>query len=386
MVWPMRPLELYVHIPFCIRKCQYCDFLSGPSSKEERREYVTELCQKIRTYKKLAGSYHVVSIFIGGGTPSILEAEQITAIFEAIRDTFVVDEGAEITVEMNPGTVTEEKLTAYRQAGINRLSIGLQSAKDEELRILGRIHTYEEFLDTYRLARETGFGNINVDLMSAIPGQTVEGWEDTLRKVVKLGPEHISAYSLIIEEGTPFYEIYVKGRAGEELSGKVVKEREEVNLCAGRLPDEEEERQMYRQTKEILKEYGYHRYEISNYALPGYECRHNLGYWNRTEYLGIGTGAASLMENRRWDYGEEPVVLSMREQMEEYMFLGLRKTQGVSKTKFADEFGRRMDTVYGEVLEKMYGMRLMEENDDFVRLTERGIDVSNAVMCEFLLE
>ena len=386
MVWPMRPLELYVHIPFCIRKCQYCDFLSGPSSKEERREYVTELCQKIRTYKKLAGSYHVVSIFIGGGTPSILEAEQITAIFEAIRDTFVVDEGAEITVEMNPGTVTEEKLTAYRQAGINRLSIGLQSAKDEELRILGRIHTYEEFLDTYRLAREKGFGNINVDLMSAIPGQTVEGWEDTLRKVVKLGPEHISAYSLIIEEGTPFYEIYVKGRAGEELSGKVVKEREEVNLCAGRLPDEEEERQMYRQTKEILKEYGYHRYEISNYALPGYECRHNLGYWNRTEYLGIGTGAASLMENRRWDYGEEPVVLSMREQMEEYMFLGLRKTQGVSKTKFADEFGRRMDTVYGEVLEKMYRMRLMEETDDFVRLTERGIDVSNAVMCEFLLE
>lgn len=386
MVWPMRPLELYVHIPFCIRKCQYCDFLSGPSSKEERREYVTELCQKIRTYKKLAGSYHVVSIFIGGGTPSILEAEKITAIFEAIRDTFVVDEGAEITVEMNPGTVTEEKLTAYRQAGINRLSIGLQSAKDEELRILGRIHTYEEFLDTYRLAREKGFGNINVDLMSAIPGQTVEGWEDTLRKVVKLGPEHISAYSLIIEEGTPFYEIYVKGRAGDESSGKAAKEREEADLCAGRLPDEEEERQMYRQTKEILKEYGYHRYEISNYALPGYECRHNLGYWNRTEYLGIGTGAASLMENRRWDYGEEPVVLSMKEQMEEYMFLGLRKTQGVSKTKFADEFGRGMDTVYGEVLEKMYGMRLMEETDDFVRLTERGIDVSNAVMCEFLLE
>ncbi len=182
----MRPLELYVHIPFCIRKCQYCDFLSGPSSKEERREYVTELCQKIRTYKKLAGSYHVVSIFIGGGTPSILEAEQITVIFEAIRDTFVVDEGAEITVEMNPGTVTEEKLTAYRQAGINRLSIGLQSTKDEELRILGRIHTYEEFLDTYRLAREKGFGNINVDLMSAIPGQTVEGWVDTLQKAAEL--------------------------------------------------------------------------------------------------------------------------------------------------------------------------------------------------------
>lgn len=386
MVWPMRPLELYVHIPFCIRKCQYCDFLSGPSSEEERREYVTELCQKIRTYKKLAGSYHVVSIFIGGGTPSILEAEQITAIFEAIRNTFVVDEGAEITVEMNPGTVTEKKLTAYRQAGINRLSIGLQSTKDEELRILGRIHTYEEFLDTYRLAREKGFGNINVDLMSAIPGQTVEGWVDTLQKAAELRPEHISAYSLIIEEGTPFYETYGKGRDGDESSGKAAKEREEEELCAGRLPDEEEERQMYWQTKALLKEYGYHRYEISNYALPGYECRHNLGYWNRTEYLGIGTGAASLMENRRWNYGEEPMVLSMKEQMEEYMFLGLRKTQGVSKTKFADEFGRGMDTVYGEVLEKMYGMRLMEETDDFVRLTDRGMDVSNAVMCEFLLE
>lgn len=362
----MKALELYVHIPFCIKKCQYCDFLSAPSSGDERREYVTGLSRQIRTYKKLAESYHIVSIFIGGGTPSILDAEQITAIFEAIRDTFMVDEEAEITIEMNPGTVTEEKLTAYRQAGINRLSIGLQSAKNEELKILGRIHTYEEFLDTYRLAREKGFRNINVDLMSAIPGQTVKGWEDTLRKAAELRPEHISAYSLIIEEGTPFYEKY--------------------GLCADQLPDEEEERQIYWQTKEILKEYGYYRYEISNYALPGYECRHNLGYWNRTEYLGIGTGAASLMDNRRWNYGEEPTALSMKEQMEEYMFLGLRKTQGVSKTKFAGEFGRRMEAVYDEVLEKMYGMGLMEEIDDFVRLTDRGIDVSNAVMCEFLLE
>lgn len=230
----MRPLELYVHIPFCIKKCQYCDFLSGPSSEEERREYVTELCRQIRTYKKLAGDYHVVSIFIGGGTPSILDAEQITGIFEAVRDTFAVDEDAEITIEMNPGTVTEEKLTAYRQAGVNRLSIGLQSAENVELKILGRIHTYEEFLDTYRLARKKGFRNINVDLMSAIPGQTIEGWEDTLRKAAGLEPEHISAYSLIIEEGTPFYEKY--------------------GLCTDQLPGEEEERQMYRRTKEILKE------------------------------------------------------------------------------------------------------------------------------------
>lgn len=363
----MKPLELYVHIPFCIKKCLYCDFLSAPSAGEERQKYVTELCRQIRTYRKMAKAYHVVSIFIGGGTPSILEGEQTGAVFDAIHDTFVLDEDAEITIEMNPGTVTEEKLKAYHKAGINRLSIGLQSAENEELKILGRIHTYEEFLDTYRLARETGFRNINVDLMSAIPGQSLSGWEETLKKVAGLRPEHISAYSLIIEEGTPFYEKYGGGQ--DKLQ----------------LPDEEEEREMYRSTKKILGEYGYRRYEISNYAFPGYECRHNLGYWNRTEYLGIGTGAASLLNNRRWNHGEEPVILSIQEQMEEYMFLGLRKMEGVSKSKFAGEFGCGMEEVYGKVLKRMYGLELMEEAGDFVRLTERGIDVSNVVMCEFLL-
>ncbi len=369
----MKPLELYIHIPFCIQKCLYCDFRSAPSTKEERQEYVVELCRQIRTYRKTAGDYHVVSIFVGGGTPSILEGEQIRGIFGAIRDTFVVDEDAEITIEMNPGTVTEEKLKVYREAGIDRLSIGLQSAENEELKILGRIHTYEEFLDTYRLIREMGFGNVNVDLMSAIPGQTAAGWEKTLRKVAGLRPEHISAYSLIIEEGTPFYEKY--GRARDDADA----------LRDAPLPDEEEERRMYRSTKKILGEYGYRQYEISNYALPGYECRHNLGYWDRTEYLGIGLGASSLLHNRRWDFGEEPVALSIQEQMEEYMFLGLRKTEGVSRSKFAGEFGRGLDEVYGNVLRKMYELGLMEETGDLVRLTERGIDVSNMVMCEFLL-
>ena len=263
--------------------------------------------------------------------------------------------------------MTEGKFAAYRKAGINRLSIGLQSTENEELKILGRIHTYEEFLGTYRLARKMGFCNINIDLMSAIPGQTAERWAATLKKAAKLRPEHISAYSLIIEEGTPFYERYGEGRHADEL------------------PDEEEERRMYYQTKEILGEYGYRRYEISNYALPGYECRHNLGYWSRTEYLGIGTGAASLMDHQRWNYGEEPVILSAKEQMEEYMFLGLRKMEGVSKRKFKTNFGCDMDNIYGEILERMYKMGFMEESGDYVRLTERGIDVSNMVMCEFLL-
>lgn len=362
-----KELELYIHIPFCVKKCLYCDFLSAPSSTEERQEYVTGLCRQIRSYCGLAKAYHVVSIFVGGGTPSILEKDQILAVFDAVRDTFLVDGDAEVTIEVNPGAVTEEKLGAYRKAGINRLSIGLQSAENEELRRLGRIHTYEDFLDTFRLARGMGFQNINVDLMSAIPGQRLAGWEETLRKAAELRPEHISAYSLIIEEGTPFYERYGEGRH------------------AGELPDEEEERQMYRKTLEVLKGYGYRRYEISNYALPGYACRHNLGYWNRTEYLGIGTGAASLVENRRWNFGEEPVSLSVQEQMEECMFLGLRKMEGVSKARFQETFGRKMEDVYGEVLKKMFGIGLMEETEGFVRLTERGIDVSNGVMCEFLL-
>lgn len=365
----VRPLELYVHIPFCIKKCLYCDFRSAPASREERGKYVADLCRQIPTYREMAEDYQVVSIFIGGGTPSILEGGQIAAVVGAIRDVFRLDKDAEITIEMNPGTVTKEKLKAYQEAGINRLSIGLQSAENAELKILGRIHTYEEFLTTYLLAREMGFKNMNVDLMSAIPGQTAAGWEKTLRKVAGLRPEHISAYSLIIEEGTPFYETYGEGRDRGTVP----------------LPVEEEEREMYWSTEEILYEYGYRRYEISNYAFPGYECRHNLGYWNRTEYLGLGIGAASLLDNQRWEYGEKPVRLSVQEQMEETMFLGLRKMEGVSKTMFARTFGHRMEEVYEEVLKKMYEMGLMEEAGDFVRLTKRGTDVSNAVMCEFLL-
>ena len=231
----MRPLELYIHIPFCVKKCRYCDFLSAPATPEARQEYVMGLCQKIRSYYDLAGMYHVSSIFIGGGTPSILETQQMRSIFDAIRATFPIDSDAEITVEVNPGTVDKLKLMAYRNVGINRLSIGLQSTDDQELKMLGRIHTYKDFLDTYTLAREVGFQNINVDLMSGIPFQTLGGWEDTLKKVAELGPEHISAYSLIIEEGTPFYEKYGEGERAE------ARRRRE-------LPDEDTERMMYQFT------------------------------------------------------------------------------------------------------------------------------------------
>lgn len=371
----MKALELYIHIPFCIKKCNYCDFLSAPSTETERQNYVENLCEKICSFKEIAKDYCVVSIFVGGGTPSILESDQMHMIFEALRDTFYIEEGAEITTEMNPGTVTEEKLKVYKELGINRLSIGLQSVDDEELEVLGRIHTYEEFLETYKMARNFGFDNINIDLISAIPGQTAESWKTTLKTVAELCPEHISAYSLIIEEGTPFYEMY-----GEEMEGK----KENVSVLK-KLPGEEEERKMYQDTKKILSEYGFHRYEISNYAKEGYECRHNLGYWDRTEYLGIGVGAASFMGHKRWVEGEEPESLSQENEMEEYMFLGLRKMEGVSKKKFQKEFEKRIEEVYGTAIENMKEQGLLEEEGDFIRLTEQGIDVSNYVMSEFLL-
>ena len=237
-------MELYIHIPFCARKCAYCDFLSFPQTKETMQNYVEKLIKEIRRAGKEYGERPVSTIFIGGGTPSILEADQMTAIMQSVKESFSIEETAEISMEANPGTVTEEKLLAYKKSGINRISFGLQSADNRELQLLGRIHTYEEFLESYQLARACGFDNINVDLMSGLPGQTVDSWKETLKKVALLEPEHISAYSLIVEEGTPFYQM------ADQLH----------------LPEEEEERQMYEETAGLLKKYGYEQYEISNYA------------------------------------------------------------------------------------------------------------------------
>lgn len=372
----MKPLEIYIHIPFCVKKCNYCDFLSSPSTDKERQEYCESLCEKIRSYGSLAKAYRVVSVFVGGGTPSILLERQMSRIFLALRDTFFIEEGAEITIEVNPGTVTYEKLKAYRQAGVNRLSIGLQSVRDEELKLLGRVHSFRDFLETYRMARETGFENINIDLISAIPGQTRKSWEQTLRQTAELGPEHISAYSLIIEEGTPFFDMYGEGGGKNDTEDK----------AAVPLPDEDEERLMYEDTKAILKQYGYERYEISNYAKKGYECRHNLGYWDRTEYLGIGTGASSFMDHKRWTESGEVQNLSRKDEMEEYMFLGLRKIKGVSVKRFSEEFSVSIEEMYKTVIDDMTSKGLLIRKSDFIRLTDRGLDVSNYVMSEFLLD
>ncbi len=391
----MKELELYIHIPFCVRKCAYCDFLSASADADTVQKYVEALIREIQGYtqygipfgdKKMYQDYRVSTVFVGGGTPSLLFPDQIKAVFSALRKSFSVEEGAEITLELNPGTVTKEKLLAWREAGINRFSIGLQSTKDAELKMLGRIHDYRHFLHTWKLVRNAGIENVNVDLISAIPGQTLESWRETLRKTAELEPEHLSVYSLIIEEGTPFYERY---RAADAAFPP--------------LPDEETERQMYEETEKILQEYGYTRYEISNYAKCGYECRHNTGYWQRTQYLGLGLGASSLIGNTRFRHisalraylsqsgdvrgiCEEEEVLSQKEEMEEFMFLGLRMMRGVRKSEFGRLFGIGMGAVYAEPLKRMKENGLLETEGDIVRLTKRGIDISNYVFEQFLLD
>ncbi len=371
-----RDLELYIHIPFCVKKCAYCDFLSGPADEETMEHYVRALIREIESIESMKEMYRVVTVFVGGGTPSVLGGEQIERIFAALREKFAMESVREVTIEANPGTVTREKLKAYRRAGINRISFGLQSANNEELKQLGRIHTYEDFLESYMLAREEGFDNINIDLISAIPNQTVESWKSTVDRILKLQPEHISAYSLIVEEGTPFEKMY-----GEDGNRK-----EE-------LPSEEEERVIYQKTKKWLQEAGYERYEISNYAKKGYACRHNLGYWERKEYLGLGLGASSLIGNVRFQNTEEmktylkysddvrkrkqnEEVLTKEEELEEMIFLGLRKKDGISK--------KEVDFFCGEQIEKMICQGFLEEKDGNIRLTERGIDISNYVFAEIL--
>lgn len=372
------PLELYIHIPFCVQKCQYCDFLSGPSDQETRDRYIKALRAEIQAVQGVE-AYEIVSVFIGGGTPSVLKAEAIASIMRTLQEQFFFCEDAEVTIEANPGTVDLEKLTIYRNVGINRLSLGLQSTDAEELKLLGRIHSYEEFLKSYEWAREAGFSNINIDLMFAIPGQTGEAWRQHLYQVAELNPEHISAYSLIIEEGTPFAE---------------------QNLD---LPDEDTEYQMYEDTAEILERYGYRQYEISNYAKQGYMCRHNAGYWQRREYLGFGLGASSLYGGMRFsnthqmqEYLKESrnpdqirkdvTVLSRNEQIEEFMFLGLRMTEGISEKKFEENFDVRLMDVYGDILQKYEETGFMEHIETKWRLTRKGIHVSNHILADFLLD
>lgn len=398
----MRELSIYLHIPFCVRKCLYCDFLSAPAGKEEIERYVNLLLREIKEQSIFYGDHRVISIFLGGGTPSLLAAADVERILGKIRQCYSVAADAEITIECNPGTVTADKLHHYITSGINRLSVGLQSAEDEELARIGRIHSYRDFLESYRLAREAGFGNINVDLMAALPGQSVDSYRRTLERVTALSPEHISAYSLILEEGTQLY----------------------VNQSSYTFPTEEEDREMYEFTGKYLEEAGYRRYEISNYAREGFACRHNQVYWRRGDYAGFGLGASSMVGNVRWKNpekytsyaayvkqmekredtpearteettaarrarmeqagAEEVQVLAVSEQMEEFMFLGLRLTEGVNVEEFQSMFGKSLEEVYGEPIASFEAQGLLERKGRTLALTPRGIDVSNVVFAAFL--
>ena len=401
-----RELELYIHIPFCARKCAYCDFLSFAAPERVYRDYMDKLMEEICGQGPNFQEYRVSTIFVGGGTPSLLPADLIMELFATLHENFDISLDAEITMEANPGTLTMEKLEVYRQSGVNRLSIGLQSADDKELKYLGRIHSYDSFLKSYQRARQAGFQNINIDLMSALPGQDVHSWKNTLKKVMMLRPEHISAYSLIIEEGTLFYERFGEPQGscacGAQTAAEVAARAAVMTLPD--LPDEDTDREMYHLTREMMAAHGYERYEISNYAKKGYECRHNTGYWTGVEYLGLGLGASSYTYGYRYHNTEDLQEylslnlyeggaaardieeLTLEDKMEEFMFVGLRMMKGVSGSEFLDRFGQNMWNVYGDALKKLEKQGLIEVEAHMFPLTELVTDVSNVVLSEFLLD
>lgn len=381
----MKKLGIYIHIPFCVRKCVYCDFLSFPADDAVKSMYMAALNEEIKATAASYGEYEVQTVFFGGGTPSCIAKELLKDCLLTIQMYFHMADNAELTLELNPGTASLESLEYLRNAGFNRLSIGLQSADNKELRLLGRIHTYEDFLSTYEWARRAGFSNINVDLMSALPGQSLETWLNTLHMVLKLEPEHISAYSLIIEEGTKLFD------------------------CIGQypqIPDEDTDRLMYHETKRLLAEHGYVRYEISNYAKKGFESRHNQIYWQRgcdhiRDYIGLGLGASSTVGNYRYrntgnlpEYiadckipdrlrrGEE--LLSKQELMEEFVFLGLRRMEGISVSEFERTFGEPLEQIWEKAFNKWSSAGCLAKKGGFWFLTEKGIDISNVVLADFL--
>lgn len=386
-----KQIGLYIHIPFCKQKCSYCDFCSYANKESFIKRYIQcvlkEIIEvgnnnKIDFENGKDDLFLVKTIYIGGGTPSLIDSKYIVQIIEDIKLNFKIDEKAEITIEVNPGTVTLEKLEDYKRTGINRLSIGLQSTQEHLLKEIGRIHTYLDFLDTFRFAREAGFENINVDLMIGLPNQTLEEVKDSIEEIVSMEPEHISVYSLILEENTPLFK---KVEEGLEL------------------PNEDLERKMYWAVKQTLEQNNYIHYEISNFAKKGYESKHNLDCWNQKEYIGFGIAAHSYTNGIRYsnienieqyiknydeDKTEENLVFHEKQDMEamqkEYMLLGLRKIDGVSIQEFKIKFVANPVFLYHSELEKLVNEELLEIDGDMIKLTNKGLDLANIVWEEFV--
>lgn len=379
----MKELGIYIHIPFCVKKCDYCDFKSYAGKITLAPQYIQSLKREIEQKAKELQEkepIRIKTIYIGGGTPTYLKAEQIVEVVKWLKEKFLIsiEQGnLEITIEANPGSITKEKLENYKKVGINRISIGLQSTNNELLERIGRIHRYNRFLQSYELTRQSGFDNINVDLMLGLPGQTLEILEDSINKVIQLEPEHISVYSLILEEGTKMYQAY--------------KENKLKNL-----PTENEERQMYWLVKQKLEENGYQHYEISNFAKAGYESKHNMDCWNQREYIGFGAAAHSYFNRVRYsnteeieEYIENNMVTIHEEQtkemqMKEYMMLGLRKLEGISIDKFKNKFVENPVYIFRKELDKLVEEDLLEIEGDKIQLTKKGIDLANLVWEEFV--
>ena len=373
---------IYVHIPFCVHKCVYCDFLSAPAEDDLKIKYTDALINEIIESSKECEGECFDTVFIGGGTPSCISSSLISSIIKTIKDNYALSPYCEITIECNPGTINEAKLLDYRDCNINRISLGVQSGIDEELSMLGRIHNTKDVESSFSLLRKCGFNNINIDLMSGIPGQNTEKFIKSLEFVLALAPEHISAYSLIVEDNTFLAENLDK---------------------FPQIPDEDTDREIYHRTQELLEKSGYRRYEISNYSKPGYECRHNLHYWNREEYIGFGIGAASFHQNKRYnnindinsyintfgDIGrirENIEIMTINDAMEEFMFLGLRKTDGVDVSRFYELFGKQVVDVYGDVISKHIHNGLLKKEGNRLMLTPLGLDISNYVMSDFIID
>ena len=387
-----KEIGLYVHIPFCKSKCYYCDFVSYANKENSQKEYINCIKQELIHYSEenqimashnLEKKYVISTIYIGGGTPSIIEYNYIEQIINAIKSNFKIKENAEITIEVNPGTITKEKLDAYAKIGINRLSIGLQAVQNEILKQIGRIHTYEQFLNTYNMARQVGFKNINVDLMIGLPNQTLEDVKNSTKIIIELKPEHISVYSLILEENTKLYNM---------VKNKTIQ-----------LPTDETERKMYWYVKKNLEKHKYYQYEISNFAKPGFESKHNQNCWNQKEYIGIGCAASSFMDNIRYSNTSnlEEYIKNIKEglqnknlileetlneesKMQEYMMLGLRKISGVNILEFEKKFNINPVVKYCRELEKLNHEGLIIIIDENIKLTNKGIDFANLVWEEFI--
>ena len=377
-----EPMELYIHIPFCVKKCRYCDFLSFAGMYQGfSKEYFLKLNEELKFYSELYNKPLLRSVFIGGGTPGMASSEEIGSVMETIKTFYRLTKDCEITIETNPGVTDFEKLKSFRQSGINRLSIGVQSFDDNVLKTMGRIHTSLDGENAFNMAREAGFENINIDLIFGYPGQNIESFTETLKKTIELSPEHISSYSLIVEEGTCLCDDIGNGKISE--------------------PDDEIDREMYSIACEMLVRAGYERYEISNFSKPGKESIHNKGYWTAVPYIGVGLGAASFLDGVRYkntcDFyhyinsinsdvrnPKDTENLSIKEQMDEFMMLGFRLSEGPSSSLFKEKFGVEYKEEYKETLEKLSGKGLIVEDKRNFRLTDKGLDLGNEVFGEFI--